>query len=507
MKRLKLYTLLILLYGCLFGSCTLGEIPEDIQPSKSGSVYLSLEFKQTNIPATRTDGDKKEDGTSAESLISNAKIILVNCETKVLMQIDEDKIQWKTPDMTPEKDNVCETEPISINVPNGEYWLYVIANTTHADGSSFSPYTSSFSEFIGAYSLSAKEECTKFWTDDYFVMTNVQNDISDKNDLAKGGIKIDVQVGKHPKSDPLKVSVELDRIAVKVTAGEAEGMKSAFIGENLKASDGQTYTFGEVTIDGTALLNCVTDFNLIQAWKKGERYGYEGVKRDMLLSSPSSAPSYPMDHYYNRIQDFVSDNQVTGLFTNPEVPMYCLENNSPYYEEIPNVDNPNAQYFTKMKGRTTAVLFRVQGKLKPSTNGNDLTRTFYRYNKTLYADIEALLNANTKLQDAGLSFNSVASDLRTAGVDVYENGHMYYIHYIKDTNYTNKEYHKYYSVMRNTWYQLKVTNIQRIGDDAPGGKDYESTDPIDVDNGYFINVSVTLKGWTIKEVSHPVIKQ
>lgn len=506
MKRLKLYTLLILLYSCLFGSCTLGEIPEDIQPSKSGSVYLSLEFKQTNIPATRTDGDKKEDGTSAESLISNAKIILVNCETKVLTQIDEDKIQWKTPDMNPDKDNVCETEPISINVPNGEYWLYVIANTTHADGSSFSPYTSSFSEFIGAYSLSAKEECTKFWTDGYFVMTNVQNDISDENDLAKGGIKIDVQVGNHPKSNPLKVSVELDRIAVKVTAGEAKDMKSAFIGENLKASDGKTYTIGEVTIDGTALLNCVTDFNLIQAWEKGEHYGYEGVERDMLLSSPSSALSYPKDHYYNRIQDFVSNNQVIDLFTSPEspeAPMYCLENNSPYYKDIlPDGSNPNALDLTKMKGRTTAVLFRVQAKLRPAGTGSDEVHTFYRYKKTLYADISTLLDTNAEL--SGLT---TISNLRKSGVEVYENGHMYYIHWITDKNYTDKEYYNYYSVMRNTWYQLKVTNIREIGDDVPGGKDYKSTDPIDVDNLYSINVSVTLRGWTIKKVSHPVIKQ
>lgn len=518
MKRMKPDTFLLLCLLCcsLMGSCTSEEITADIRPSETGHVYLSLEFRQTNSPATRTDGDTKEDGTPAESFISNAKIILVSQSTGELTEIDENEIRWIQTD----RDNVYQTFPIGLNVPDGTYRLYVITNATHADGSSFSPDISSVNNLTGAYSNftatdlpGTKDACARFWAANHFVMTNVQNDISWETGVhnpTRGGIEINIKAGLYPINNPLPVSVNLDRIAVKVTAGAADGMESSFTGTGLEASDGNSYTFGEMTVDGTALLNCVTDFNLIQVWEKGERYGETGVERDMWLRTPSTetAPLYSRDHYYNRIPDFVSENRVTGLFTSPEAPMYCLENNSPYYKSIPGWENwgdKNATDLTKMKGRTTAVLFRVQAKLRPSAGaGNDLVRTFYRYNKTLYADIQALLNANAELSAAGLTPASTASDLRTAGVEVYENGYMYYIHWIADTNYTDKEYYHYYSVMRNTWYQLKVTGIREIGDDVPGGKEYEPTDPIDVIHNYDIVVSVTVRGWTIKDVSHPV---
>lgn len=498
MKRTKLYTLLIV-YSSLFGACVSGETPEEILPVETNGVYLNLEFRQTNTPSTRTDGDYKENGTAAESYLSNATIVLENATTGELTQIRQNVINW----IDTNQDDVFKTQPVKIIVPDGKYWLYIVANATHADGSSFLSVLSPGSDFSGSYSLGTKEACIKFWDDEHFVMTNVQNDISE-NTPGKGSVEIDLEAGKHTADYPLTVKVNLDRLAVKITAAPANNMQSAFIGNKLKASDGKSYTIGNVEIDGTALLNCVTRFNLIQVWKKGRNFTTTD-RRDMLLNSPSSYTTYPFTDYYNRIRDMVSGNQVntSGLFVSPGTPMYCLENNSPYYSDLGG-NNLNALENTKMKGRTTAVLFRVKAELQQQPSGNNIEQTFYRYKKVFYADIVAMIEAHPDLKQLHVGPGSSASDLRAKGVEVFENGHMYYLYWIKDSNYTDQSL-PYYSVMRNTWYGLTVSKINQIGDDVPGGNDYDPEDPIDVEYNYNIDVAITVKGWTIKDISHPVM--
>ena len=82
---------------------------------------------------------------------------------------------------------------------------------------------------------------------------------------------------------------------------------------------------------------------------------------------------------------------------------------------------------------------------------------------------------------------------------------MYYTYYIKDQNYkqlpagtdANTE-EPYYSVMRNTIYDLTVTALNGIGTDIPGGwnPDSDPEDPVDPTEVY-MTVKVLVNNWVI----------
>lgn len=198
---------------------------------------------------------------------------------------------------------------------------------------------------------------------------------------------------------------------------------------------------------------------------------------------------------------------------------YCLENNSPVYIDLlQNYDRANDNFAvlpsrnldtanpapefngtdmsklcsaTQMRALTTGVLIRVRAKVKSDTHDNegfkpdpeegvwdtpsrapfDGYATFYGWEGMIYTNLKAVENVS------GLSFsgNSVA-DNRKKGLSVYENGYMYYIYWIKDSNHrffvsgsdgANPDESAYHAVLRNTSYKISVQEIRRIGMDTP----------------------------------------
>ena len=161
-----------------------------------------------------------------------------------------------------------------------------------------------------------------------------------------------------------------------------------------------------------------------------------------------------------------------------------------------------------MKGRVTAVAIRVHCELVDGgyytedlpldpnegiwTRAAGSSKTFYMYNDICYGDLEKLIAMNPSLTT--ISTTSTVSQLRNAGVKVFEDGYMYYVHWIKDQNYKDDGEH-YYSVMRNTYYGLEVQEINGFGEDIPGGDDYNPYDPIDVEDISLI-LTTTVRDWT-----------
>ena len=94
------------------------------------------------------------------------------------------------------------------------------------------------------------------------------------------------------------------------------------------------------------------------------------------------------------------------------------------------------------------------------------------------------------------------SDFRVKyNIKVYKNGIMYYTYYIKDENYVNgaaADAKPYYSVMRNTIYNLTVKALQRVGTDVPGGWNPEisSDDPVDQTKVYMV-VEAKVNPWVL----------
>ena len=90
-------------------------------------------------------------------------------------------------------------------------------------------------------------------------------------------------------------------------------------------------------------------------------------------------------------------------------------------------------------------------------------------------------------------------------IKVYTEGIMYYTYYIKDQNYkqveeTGEAAVNYYSVMRNTVYNLTVTELMRIGTDIPGGWNPETDpeDPVDPTNVY-MTIQAVANPWVVSK--------
>lgn len=262
-------------------------------------------------------------------------------------------------------------------------------------------------------------------------------------------------------------------------------------------------------------------------------YGYPYL---WAVSPASDIMTTPSEIYYNQISDFTDfDNQklrdgADALFTTVNdasvpVTMYCLENTSPLYLDFMNNFNKNTQRVDEsytavdgspiygfwaqtledgMRNRVTGVLFRVRAKIKDDSHNNgdliqdpdkgtwtkantrasgDDYRTFYGYDEAVYPRLEELINDQPELAGK-ISSTSTVKELRDAGVKVYEDGYMYYIHWIVDQNYEymwnypneadEGDSFNYMAVLRNTRYVVKVNSVKEIGMDLPG-RDIEYT--------------------------------
>jgi hypothetical protein len=143
----------------------------------------------------------------------------------------------------------------------------------------------------------------------------------------------------------------------------------------------------------------------------------------------------------------------------------------------------------------TGVLFRVRAKIKDDSHNNgdliqdpdkgvwtksaasDGYRTFYGYDEAVYPRLEELINDQPELASE-ISTTSSVKELRDAGVKVYEDGYMYYVHWIVDQNYEymwnypneadEGDSFNYMAVLRNTRYVVKVNSVSEIGMDLPG---------------------------------------
>ena len=259
----------------------------------------------------------------------------------------------------------------------------------------------------------------------------------------------------------------------------------------------------------------------------GSPYGYPYL---WAVSPASDIMTTPSEIYYNQIADFTDfDNQklrddANALFTtindaSVPVTMYCLENTSPLYLDFMNNFNKNTQRVDEsytavdgstiygfwgqtledgMRNRVTGVLFRVRAKIKDDSHNNgdliqdpdkgtwtkantrasgDDYRTFYGYDEAVYPRLEELINDQSELAGK-ISSTSTVKELRDAGVKVYEDGYMYYIHWIVDQNYEymwnypneadEGDSFNYMAVLRNTRYVVKVKSVSEIGMDLPG---------------------------------------
>ena len=175
---------------------------------------------------------------------------------------------------------------------------------------------------------------------------------------------------------------------------------------------------------------------------------------------------------------------------------------------------------TAQVGNTTGLVYQIKATVTGSDNlaGENC---FYWYGTSYFASLADLVRAYpTVFTSANSDLSAAQSELTAAmaqsddaqetalsnfrvkyNIKVYKNGIMYYTYYIKDENYVNGDaagLQPYYSVMRNTIYDLTVKALQRVGTDVPGGWNPEisSSDPVDQTKVYMV-VEAQVNPWVL----------
>lgn len=495
MKINHLYLWLCLAGGLLMTACT---DPSEEDSAAENSVVVNFCVSSMSRTRATTVAD-----TDVESKISTLAFYLVDLPDKSsVTQLTLDETGTATPSY--QWDSTTGQAVIMLPSSGSQWLLYAVVNAP----SGLTLATSSYSAFIGSYTLSTPSDA---WQNNHFLMCNKQKELSTSSDYMGGGVLL----SRSSKT----ASIEVERVAAKVNPTLSTDFECAPIGLSLEGEEGKQ-KISQMEILDYALVNCVNTFNLVQQWKAGTATG------EKVVEGPSSSTGYSLSTGYYNTLGTSSTLSYTALGT----PLYCLENNSPLFADLVTdgkvTGNDDAVAGTRTKGRTTALIFRARAILvdgKSFTEGigdhegpygwddpvassptrsltpgiGEAFKTFYSYKGRYYADLQTLKARNSELS----SCSDVAS-LRTAGVSVYEDGYIYYTYYLEDTNYTDGGY-TFFNVARNTQYNVVVKRIVGLGDDVPGGSSWNADAPITV-NGPLLSVSVNVSDWTAKNADYVV---
>lgn len=450
-------------------------------------TFLTLNLVGTENGTSRTTpgngSPNTQNGTEAESTITSAMVIFANSSGVVQSTATVSNFT-KTA-------NGMETYPIEAGV--GTYYVYVIANPGSLSVSAGDNITTLVKTITSSANFAASGE---------FLMFSECNG-TDKT----GGEVINVQA-HNDYDNPARTAspIKLDRLAAKITYTATS--------VNIDAAKGQLADLTAINFNGFNLVNGIKDFYLQQHWSEDAPTAPAASYENTLLT-PAVTNDADAD-FYNRWDAFrtvtKTGNDYTAAIdlkgTYGAGPLYCMENNSGSTEDDCFADGAD------LNGNTTGVIFKATATVGSSDQIAG-ANCFYAYNGEYFATLAAVQGKYPAVFDDEDGFDNdraeelaaaqaelTAAKAGTAGeqatvktisdfrvkynIHVYEDGVMYYTHYIEDQNYTADENGqdtggdqvKYQSVMRNTVYGLTVNSVKNIGDDIPGGWNPD-TDPED----------------------------
>lgn len=500
----------------LLASCSNDEEPEKTDP-QGVQTYMTLKLVGDTKTRTIPGEDGVEDPVviSAEGTITSATILLCDpSDHKIMHVCSTSELNTSTAGVT----------TIKAKANKGTYHVYVIANpsasTTFTEGTDLIT-----SKAIAGIDENAMQ--TSYAKADKFMMFSESNGLDDKD-----GPSITIEAG-NDYTNPAKCDDEspilLDRLPVKIASTVSENITITGATGELKKTETET-AIEAIKLQGFKLLNGAKQVYLQQHWTKNK---IETGTAPWINTLYTPNITYTTNYYnnldefrtidrssdatttYSKVKDLWSevDYYTTGVDKTKD-PVFCMENNSTY---------DGTKVIEALNGNTTGLIFQWQATLKAdASDGYAGSNGFYKYKDKYYTSLAAIQEAESDIFDSATenkddvpaaklaaaqnqlatAYNEgevnedLMSDFRTDYmIKVYTNGLMYYTYYIKDQNYKQGDTDKedfYYSVMRNTIYNLTVTELKNIGTDVPGGWNPE-TEPDQPIGGESIWMVVTAK--------------
>lgn len=454
------------------------------QQQSVDGFYMTLQVKgSANGAITKTaQQENKENGTEAESTISNGTIYIYN-GAKLVFTKNITSDDWKT---TPTQTQQGTTKPIKVSVNSvnttDKYHVYFLANNGNQAISDpiNNDATFTVSSTGGADYAAAKN----------FVMFN-------QNDSQRKGAHSEVSFKDENKSEakPAEAgTIYLDRVVARIDAPTVTPKKI----ETTEVPEGTDQTkhidlLSGVSYASYAVSNLNNHAYVMQNWDVTEETWTLNV------------PSYSDNYYYLPYTTYGNNYKAEGLKnfkTNADLAQtYAFENT------------------TSTTTRATALYFCIKASLtETAKTGADFEDgTFYRYDNRIYTKISEILadkdvaypfvkvnddKSTTQLTPAEVLEKIKGTDGKLIAegetlskfredynIEVYREGNMYYRYAIND-NYYQPE--GMWSVLRNSIYKTTVNAIYDLGKDVPNGKDKDQKNP-----NYYMNVTVAINPWVL----------
>ena len=466
MKKLNLFVMSLLATAAFtFNSCS---SDDTLAPSGGETFYVTVKALGSMHIGTRTSQENvtTENGTTAESNITNGTIYIYD-GTTLIFKKNIGGSDWAT---APTQTEAGVTKPIKVSVkrvdPGKTYNVYFLANAQLDD-----PLTTD----LGFATSSTGG--ANYANDNLFVMFN-ENDKTKKADHSTVTFE---EANKNEATPAVASEISLDRVVARVDAPTVIATKI----EKTEATTTENYEdlLEGVTYTSYAVSNLNNNSYVVQNWNTAEWT----LKALITGDKP----------YYKPYDEYGTKYEAKGLtnFTTNEATAknYMFENTT---NDINNA---------------TALYFCIKADLKESakTNADFADGTFYRYDNRVYTSIKDLMEddhvshpfgesataanvlaqikgADGKLIEEGATLAKFREDYK---IEIYRAGMMYYRYAINDNYYTRTDY---YSVLRNSIYDLKVNAIYDLGKDVPNGPT-----PPELDANYYMNVTIAINPWVL----------
>lgn len=437
--------------------------------SQADGVYMTLSIAGSN-QGTRTEGTKTDLGIEGESTITEGTLYLYSNKTGecVFRKVINASMFDET--------NPNKTKPIKISVNTVDtkdkdtYTVYFMANKTDIPDPLAANAAFDMSNLGGA----------EYGQNGHIVMFN-QND----NGRHKDHSTVEFTAKNNVSTNPAEAgTVYLDRVVARI---DEPTVAATNITAAKAKTENVTATIAGIAYEKYAISNVNKNSYIVQDWD--QQYQTLSVKWGTTETTKYFQPT-------SFFGDAKTPDQL-GKFGNVKY-NYVFENTATDASEA------------------TALYFQIKANLtdEAKANADFADGTFYRYDKKLYTRIADIftdakkgLVSNPFTESGTTTADAVVASIKDENgnlisdeeglndfrnnnkIEVFRAGSMYYYYPIQDNTYKPATT---FSVLRNSIYQLNVTEISEVGKDIPNGPTPDVNNP-----NYFMTVQIQVNPWIL----------